>query len=286
MKEEKESFGLKMLKKMGWEKGKKIGKNPISYMSTIKEIKKRKKGLGLGADNKQAIKNADENNKEKKINTEYKLFQKILVINGKHKDMKGIIKKIEEENLIIEINHKNIKIQKNHLKILTINNNKKEKEKYKEKTHGKKIENDKKINQNNSKINQNNSQKINQNNPKNNEKKSQNKFWVRNDLKIRVRSKKFKNGIYYLKKGSILDMYDGSITLLIDNNIVKGFKEKYLETLLPKIGGDVLVVKGRWENKIGKLMKRDKKKNKVVVFLGDIQNLVSLTQNEVCGFIN
>ena len=249
-----ETFGMKMLKKMGWENGKKIGKNPLTYMSEIKEIKKRKKGLGLGADNNQAIKNANANNNEKQKNPEFKLHQKIIVIDGKHKKMKGIIKKIEEENLIIQINNQNLKIPKKYIKIL-------------------------------SKINHKNFGK-NKNKNKNKELKKEKEKWVKNDLKIRIRSKKFGKGIYYLKKGIIIDIYNEDITILIDNNIVKGFKQKHLETLLPKINSNVFVVKGKWENKIGKLIKRDKKKNLVIIFLEETQSMVTLTQNEVCDFIN
>ncbi len=54
---ENNSFGYKMLGKMGWKEGQKIGKNPLSYIEDIKDVESRRMGLGLGANNKEALTN-------------------------------------------------------------------------------------------------------------------------------------------------------------------------------------------------------------------------------------
>ena len=79
-----------------------------------------------------------------------------------------------------------------------------------------------------------------------------------------------------------MDEYSFSI-LTCDNVLHTSFIENDIETVLPKISNDVLILTGEHKNKIAKLLLRDKKQNKVNVQLLDDLSLVELTQDDVCA---
>ena len=106
--------------------------------------------------------------------------------------------------------------------------------------------------------------------------------WVLPGIRVRIISKSLRNGQLYSSKGAIQDVLDTcSFTLLTDSGeLLDTLSEKDIETLIPAIGKDVLVLSDDHRGEVGKLMDRDKRRNKVIVQLPTTA-LLTLTQDEV-----
>ena len=57
-------IGRAILEKMGWQEGRKIGKNPFGKITKFEEIELRKDQSGLGSLNENAIENSIQQNPE------------------------------------------------------------------------------------------------------------------------------------------------------------------------------------------------------------------------------
>ncbi|XP_061187487.1 G-patch domain and KOW motifs-containing protein-like [Saccostrea echinata] len=95
-----ESFGVAMLKGMGWKEGDGIGKNKKNFTPVVATL--RPKGLGLGADiseAKQAKWNGEDKGKDKEeeILTVKKGAYCVLT-KGANKDLYGVIEGLDEDN--------------------------------------------------------------------------------------------------------------------------------------------------------------------------------------------
>ncbi|ESO94471.1 hypothetical protein LOTGIDRAFT_118225, partial [Lottia gigantea] len=93
-------FGKAMLRGMGWEEGKGIGKNEKAIAPY--EAVMRTKGLGLGADKKQPTgengNNSESNEKSQDQNIDMKKGSHCVFLKGSNKDMYGTIEGIDEDN--------------------------------------------------------------------------------------------------------------------------------------------------------------------------------------------
>lgn len=58
-------------------------------------------------------------------------------------------------------------------------------------------------------------------------------------------SKDYKNGTFYLRKGTIIETRDSNIVIMTpDGNLLEDIKEKMIETTIPNIKMPIKVVKG------------------------------------------
>jgi len=99
--------------------------------------------------------------------------------------------------------------------------------------------------------------------------------WLRPRILVRMISKSFGNGKYYNKKANIFDVvgHNQCTIQLEDGSLVEGVKQRMLETVIPKIGGKVMVVSGPNKGMVGSLLERKKDNNKedaIVQLLGDL----------------
>ena len=62
----------------------------------------------------------------------------------------------------------------------------------------------------------------------------------------------------------------------MDGQLLEGVPHSSLETALPRVGGDVKVVRGEWRDLRGKLLERDKDKETLQVQLYGEQTVVTL----------
>jgi G patch domain/KOW motif-containing protein len=192
VKGKKRNMGLKMLQGMGWKEGRKVGKNPVTYLEKPIELKTRPKGLGLGATTKEELINKMIGKEEKKEVNEKDIVinEEVQIVNGKHKGIKGIVVNVEKEydNLTgecfqheetvvsLEINGVVVKTKrKDVVKISQVKGIEREERKKDKKKKKKK------------------------------KKEKKKEPWVRAGLKVRIKSKKYHKGKYYLKKGLVLD---------------------------------------------------------------------------------
>jgi len=73
---------------------------------------------------------------------------------------------------------------------------------------------------------------------------------------------------------------------MVDSTLSQDFKEKDLETVIPEIGREVLILKGIHRGEPAKLLERDKKKNKVVLQIIQDLSIVEMTQDDCSLYIN
>uniref|UniRef100_V9IKB6 G patch domain and KOW motifs-containing protein n=1 Tax=Apis cerana TaxID=7461 RepID=V9IKB6_APICE len=94
-------YGFAMLRGMGWQPGKGIGRNEKIVSAVIPEL--RPKGMGLGADKVTQQKNTDSNKQEEELKIEKGTFVKIIA--GKQSNNYGQIEGFDDDagRLIIKI---------------------------------------------------------------------------------------------------------------------------------------------------------------------------------------
>lgn len=96
--------------------------------------------------------------------------------------------------------------------------------------------------------------------------------WLRSHIRVRFVSKSFMGGRLYLKKGRVIDVIRPRVCdILLDESgeILQEVRQDHLETALPKRGGRVIVVGGKYKGQIGKLLERDSENDVGVVQLED-----------------
>jgi G patch domain/KOW motif-containing protein len=214
VKGKKRNMGLKMLQGMGWKEGGKVGKNPVTYLEKPMELKPRPKGLGLGATSKEQLINQLIGKEDKKEinNNDIRINETVQIVNGKHKGVKAVVVEIQkdydnltgqsfqhEDSIIsLEINGVLVKIKRKDIR--------------------KDSEMEEDMNTKSKKLTKKKKKK----------KKSKNKeTWVRARLKVRIKSKKYENGKYYLKKGFVLDKINKKcIIQLSSGDILENMKGK------------------------------------------------------------
>lgn len=286
-----DSFGKKMLFKMGWNETK-----PVKEGGPVKpfEFKSRANRLGLGAeplnleDDKKMKKPSDKKNKKSFYGT------KIKITAGKHKGLKGKIVEKDIENLEkylrenkyvnveLKVNKQIVKEKCEFIRIRSIDENKLQRSE----------ESDSKRNM--EKENSNfQSKKIQSRSLSKSRSRSRSRLrkngdfkkplkWVIPHILVRIISKKSK---YYNTKANIEDLIDLYTFSLItsDNTVHTTFKEKDIETVIPTVNSDVVILKGPNKGEYAKLLERDKKNNKVAVQLNNDLSIVNFTQDDICA---
>ncbi|CAI2371819.1 unnamed protein product [Moneuplotes crassus] len=109
--------------------------------------------------------------------------------------------------------------------------------------------------------------------------------WVMPGIIVRVVSQKYMGGKLYNTKVAVQQVNgpDDIVVLKDNKEIFEGLSERYLETIMPKLQEDVRVVKGDYRGNTGKLLERDKKKNKVRLMLNNTTfDIVEMTQDDCC----
>ncbi|CAD8096324.1 unnamed protein product [Paramecium sonneborni] len=81
--------------------------------------------------------------------------------------------------------------------------------------------------------------------------------WIQENIVVKVIDKQLNNGKYYGKKGivrRVLDQYGGLIEIQSSNKEKVIIDQKFLQTVIPKIGNLVMILKdGQHRGKVGKL---------------------------------
>jgi len=290
------SFGMSMLQSMGFYEGRGLGKNPENALHHPIEFVPRHHRQGLGADPKpsflQKSKNKDipqlvgglkENGKiknyinigEKLVEKKKKVFERnvdVKIIKGKHENLTGKILNVNESDkeCIVEltVNEESVKVRFDEIDFMeeidptieTSNIGKMEilhkaikKEKKSE------IENNKKPLK-----------------------------WVVPNIKVRIVSKKANNGKYYNMKVVVTDILDIDTfsVLTTKGDSINDLREKDIETLLPEVEKNVMVVRGENKGKIATLKVRDKTKNKVIIQYSENYEYDEMTQDDICEYVS
>ncbi|KAJ3364664.1 hypothetical protein GGF32_001303 [Allomyces javanicus] len=107
--------------------------------------------------------------------------------------------------------------------------------------------------------------------------------WVRPGLRVRIVSKSLAGGKYYEKKGRIVDVLPGGLSVLkledAARSLVDQVPQRGLETIMPAVGKTVMIVRAvkgpdgtrdaQYVGQCGQVLERDRKRQQGVVQLDD-----------------
>jgi len=115
--------------------------------------------------------------------------------------------------------------------------------------------------------------------------------WLFPGLVVRVISKGFSNGKYYLKKGIVMDVFgrkECTIQLSENGKLIE-VKQGMLETVIPKIGEQVMVLlDGPHRHKLGTLMSKETGKDnekRAIVQLKEELSIHSYELDSICHYV-
>ncbi|RYR75344.1 hypothetical protein Ahy_A02g009998 isoform A [Arachis hypogaea] len=112
--------------------------------------------------------------------------------------------------------------------------------------------------------------------------------WLTSHIRVRVISQNIKGGRLYLKKAQVLDVV-GPLTCDISmdesKEIVQGVSQDMLETALPRRGGPVLVLSGKYKGAFGSLVERDLDREVGVVQDADTHELLNVKLEQIAEYI-
>lgn len=113
-------------------------------------------------------------------------------------------------------------------------------------------------------------------------------FWCRPHLRVRLISRSYAHGRYFRAKGVIIDVADAShISLRLEEGgkVVEGLREDELETLLPPVGSNVMVLEGEHRGEVAKLIEKDSKRSRATVQLESELTVLQLNYDDVCEYV-
>ncbi|CAK7312585.1 G-patch domain and KOW motifs-containing protein [Vulpes lagopus] len=116
----------------------------------------------------------------------------------------------------------------------------------------------------------------------------QSQHWLHRDLRVRFVDRQHKGGQYYNTKMTIEDVLspDTCVCRTDEGRILEGLKENMLETLVPKVEGNrVMVVLGPQAGRVGRLLGRDRERSRALVQLRRENQLVELHYDAVCQYM-
>ena len=255
-----ESFGIMMLNNMK--------KTSINFLSQKRKpqdliefkIKNTKGGLGYEEEEKKI--------KDGKIQTfsfygksisiekgEFKGHKGKILLTGKYETFNQLIEENDYILIELDINGQKHEIKNSYIKLINEANETEEK---------KDDDNDK------------------EEKSKDDEIKRKKLTWIKPNIIVRIIDEKSK---YYNTKAKVEDIIseDTFSLLMNDNSLSNEFTEDNCETYIPKINETVLILNGEYENKKGKLIFRDKKKDIVNILLFDDLSTITLSQDDICA---
>ncbi|XP_045144220.1 G-patch domain and KOW motifs-containing protein isoform X2 [Echinops telfairi] len=112
--------------------------------------------------------------------------------------------------------------------------------------------------------------------------------WLRRDLRVRFVDKLHKGGQYYNTKMTVEEVLSpGTCVCRTDEGqILEGLTEDMLETLIPKVTGNrVMVVLGPQAGRVGCLLDRDTEGSRAFVQLRRENQLVELHYDAICEYV-
>lgn len=113
-------------------------------------------------------------------------------------------------------------------------------------------------------------------------KKDDQKSWLLPQIRVRVITKKACSGRQYKQKGIILDIIRSGVAVvqMADGEVFES-KDSWLETALPKLGGNVVVLVGRYRLEKGKLLERQSVKGRAIVQLYDDLQIIKISLDDI-----
>lgn len=305
-----EGFGAALLAGYGWKEGMGIGKNAKEDVKVVEYKRKAaKEGLGfdseVGIPSKKDKDNGSNRSGEKEGNggsLRFGVGKEVRIIGGREMGLKGRVIEVSPggELLVLKLSRseKEVKVRASEvaelgsleedkclkkLKELEIQGSKEDmrgrvkkgkdssserKESKKDKDEGRRVREDRvQVNENRS---------------------SSSVPWLMSHIRVRIISKSFKGGRFYLKKGEVIDVVGPTtcdISMDDGKEIVQGVEQDMLETALPRRGGHVLVLFGKHKGAYGSLVEKDTEREAGVVQDADTRELLRVRLEQIAEFL-
>jgi hypothetical protein len=107
--------------------------------------------------------------------------------------------------------------------------------------------------------------------------------WVRSGIRVRIVTKKLGEK-YYLKKAIVVDVHDRKLSSVqFEDGTILEVKERYLETVLPAVGENCLILKGKYIGCTARLLEKRKEKQQVIVQLDDDLDVLIISADDVAA---
>lgn len=110
--------------------------------------------------------------------------------------------------------------------------------------------------------------------------------WLVPNIRVRIITQKLGKQ-YYKEKGMVIDVSaKGSATITLADGQLLQVPERYLETSLPKVGGNACILTGKYRLAKGRLLERDSRANRGVVQVFEDLNVVTTSLDDMaewCG---
>ncbi|KND01425.1 uncharacterized protein SPPG_03230 [Spizellomyces punctatus DAOM BR117] len=299
-----EEFGMAMLRGMGWEKGRPVGKNPNGLIEPIVN-KPRPHLLGLGATpapptevkqkkyikpgekrqpdplaetpaqpiNRDVPRSRKEKERERTPPREapLRVNDAVLVTVGRHEGQEGTIVEIKERSsgTVVKVQLNNTqeiaRVWLEDIRRLPPRGHT---------STGKKRDVD------------GNARRSSSHSSSPAPKRS----WLRPRIRVRVISKSLGNGRYYNHKGTIQDVFTaGECVLRLDSGeLLEGVKDRHVETVIPAVGHLVCVVQctdAEHIGQVGRLKERDSERERAVVEMETSFEYLTFTYDEIAEFV-
>jgi G patch domain/KOW motif-containing protein len=118
------------------------------------------------------------------------------------------------------------------------------------------------------------------------DKDSNKNTWLIKNIRVRIISKKLKEESY-LQKGNVLHVSSsGLASVRVDDGcVLEDIKEKYLETVLPSIGGTCIVLSGNYKGYSATLLEKNKVEETSYIQLIDKDKKVSVPMDIIAAII-
>jgi len=114
--------------------------------------------------------------------------------------------------------------------------------------------------------------------------------WVRPQIRVRVISKKLGGGVYYNKKARVEDVVSQSAFVVVmeeGGRLVEDVHEDDVETVVPKIGGRVMILSSSQDHRgeIGKILEKSTKKATAFVQLEGDLDIVQIGFDDIAEYM-
>ncbi|XP_020202002.1 protein MOS2 [Cajanus cajan] len=280
-----EGFGASLLAGYGWKEGMGIGRNAKEDVKAV-QIKRRtaKEGLGFVGDAPAALvrsnidkdsKNRENKNKEKNEDKEKSEKEKVVrIVGGRDAGLKGsVVSSIGDGYLVLRLSGSGQKVKVKVGDVAELGS--REEERCLRKLKDSKIRREEKRQD----VGRREERRV-----VDHRKVS----WLTSHIRVRVISRDLKGGRLYLKKGEVLDVVGPTtcdISMDESREIVQGVSQDVLETAIPRCGGPVLVLAGKYKGVYGSLVERDLDRESAVVRDADTHEMFNVKLEQIAEYI-
>ncbi|XP_073131885.1 protein MOS2 [Henckelia pumila] len=290
-----EGFGLALLSGYGWKEGMGIGRNAKEDVKVSEVIKRSGRG-GLGFTEELSENRVESNGKgpanlgnantkqerrrEETGKKRLDVGKEVRIVSGREIGMKGKVVEVRSgEILVLRLSGSEEKVKVERKDVAELGSMEEEKclRSLKEL----------KIKEQNVNIGKGHRSSMRKTGHEDKKKVNGGVSWLRNHIRVRIISKDLKGGRLFLKKGVVVDVVGpGICDVSIDESreLIQGVEQEFLETALPRRGGPVLVLSGKYKGVYGSLLERDSEKETGLVRDADTHEMLNLRLDEIAEY--